>query len=654
MNKLQKLYFLCKEIGIPQLTEYAVYQMAKKSGIVARNTPIGGQNPDFDLNDFKLTMPITAIERHTLAALKMDQSRLLNNAEEILNGFYHPFGGEKQPLSLTLKSVPAEHWTAYTDLVDGQDIKWIWEPARFSWAFDLARAFLIKADDRYVRFFWTKFYEFEECNPVNYGPNWVSAQEAAMRILTWTTVFQVFKDSPATTPENVQKLAAALWQHAARIPPTLAYARSQNNNHLLSEALGLVVAGAIFYEKSTIAKKWLRIGFKEFHHGLLSQIEPDGTYSQHSANYHRLMLQLSLIYFGYAKIYIETIPPEISKRLAAATRWLTAQLDPKSGRLPNLGHNDGTLLLPMGCEDYRDYRPTAQAASLAFLGETCLPPGQWDELSVWLGLPVQKGQGNLESASSSAAIHKLSCENYWVTLRGVQFHGRPAHADQLHLDFWWDGINIAQDAGTFSYNDPFPWQNPFTSSQVHNTISIDGKDQMQQAGKFLWLDHAQAKWLPAQETGSLCASHDGYRKIGVIHQRTVYLTNDLQLQVADHLRLKQRSQKHTVLLHWLLPDWEWKLDHQTLFLDHLDHRVQVNLSAKQIASNTELNADDLTIIRGGETQFGKRSHPLLGWVSDTYGLKQPALSLSASWQTDTDLVITTNWKCSILTAPREG
>ena len=641
MNKVQKLYLVCKEIGIPQMAEYAGYLLTKKSGWLEKLTPVGGYPLDFDLQELSPDIP-TAIPSQKITYEKTEQHQILQKAEEILNGFYYPFGGNQKPLSFFQMQKPLTHWTHYADVVDSVDIKWIWEPARFSFAFDLARAYLIQPDERYVKHFWEKFYEFEQNNPVNSGPNWVSAQEAAMRILTWTMVYPVFKDSPETTLENKQRLLVSIWQHAARIPPTLAYARSQNNNHLLSEALGLIIAGTIFSNRSPRARQWLKLGLQEFSQGLIKQIEPDGTYSQHSANYHRLMLQLSLVFYAYAKHLNEPISEIVKTRLAAATRWMNAQLDPTSGRLPNLGHNDGTLLLPMGCAEFRDYRPTAQAASLAFLGEPCLPSGKWDELCAWLGLDYEQNQNN-NTKSESPTIHKISIGNKWASLRGVHFHGRPAHADQLHLEIWWDGMNIAQDAGTYTYNDPTPWQNPFGSTLNHNTLSVDEKDQMQKAGKFLWLDQAQAEWLPTGKPNILSARHDGYRRIGVSHQRMVEFQSANHMQVTDTLRLSGGLQHHKITIHWLLPDWHWKQREHALVIDTENRQIEIKTSAVQMIRNTPQLPDDLSIIRGGKNLQGLRSNSLLGWTSETYGVKKPALSYSITYTTNTDLLILTDW-----------
>lgn len=641
LNTFQKLVYSCKEIGIPHLSEYALYVLQKRSGLVAGQTPPGGLRLDFDPVGCEPFFPFPNIDQKSPVVESANQNQVLQDAGEILDGWYHPFGGEKQRLEFVPHEDELKHWSQYGDTVNGQDIKWIWEPARFSWAFTLARAYLIRLDDEYVKCFWMLFKSFLNTNPVNRGANWTSAQEAAMRIVTWTMVFQVFRKSPATTAENIRLLSEAIWQHAARIPPTLTYARSQNNNHLLSEAVGLIAAGTAFSQKSKTAARWVKLGFREFTSGLIRQIETDGTYAQHSANYHRLMLQLCLIYYVYAKFYQMEIPSKVASRLSAATCWMAAQLEPQTGRLPNLGHNDGTLMLPMGCEDYRDYRPTAQAASLAFLGTPCLPHGAWDELASWFGLLDNQPKTELR-AVRSPAVHQIIRPDSRAILRGVKFHGRPAHADQLHLDIWWEGINIAQDAGTFAYNDAPPWQNPFTTTLVHNALSINGNDQMRRAGKFLWLHQAQAEWLTS-DSRTLTARHNGYREMGVIHQRKVEFIEEGLLRTTDLVQFWRKTGQCQVLIHWLLPDWDWKLERQNLVIEQDKHHIEISTTASLIQNGLLLAPDDLSLIRAGETLLGHRKNEILGWNSTTYGVKNPALSFSALFQTSSDLQIITDW-----------
>lgn len=627
------------------MADYAGYLVQKKSGSLTKSTPMGGFAIDYDPKEIELKVPFDPFNTKLLELIEKDRAHILQTADDLLNGWYHPFGGVKAPLTFATGIETPQHWSSVGDQVNGRDIKWLWEPARFTWAFDLAKAWMITKDDRYVAFFWQKFSEFISQNPVNSAPNWGSSQECAMRMMAWLMVYQVFKESPATTAEHTSQLTVAIWQNAARIPATLGYARSQNNNHLLSEALGLVITGSLFSAKSPLARNWLNLGLKEFNRAIMNQVEPDGTYSQHSANYHRLMLQLALIFYGYAKNIGIEIPQEVTDRLAAATRWLAAQLDPFSGRLPNLGHNDGSLLLPMGTAEFRDYRPTLQAAGLTFLNQTCLPSGKWDELALWLGLPdLEKESPSLQL--SSPAIHSIHSENKTASLRGVTFHGRPAHADQLHLDLCWDGFNIAQDAGTFSYNDASPWQNPFSSTLVHNTLSIDDKDQMLKASKFLWLRHAQAKWHSAPSKNILMASHDGYRRDGVIPQRIVTFVDAQQLEVVDLVQFIRKMDARLITLHWLLIDWQYQMDGSILILNSADRQIKISFHASLMNEASPLSPIDVSLIRGGETLIGNRNNPILGWVSDTYGEKHPALSLSVQYQTNVDLKIVTHFEFS--------
>lgn len=644
MNKYKKLTLLIKEIGLSDILSYAWYQTRLRSGEIRRRTPAGG----IDIE--KLLPDPSAIDLSIFESNWKSLSKtrgLLTPSQELQNllvGKFRPFIGEVSPLSLDPALGKLRHWSEYSNDIDGLDIKKIWEPSRFTWSLVLARAYAITRDNDYAALFWLKIEDFLRCNPVNLGPNWSSAQEVALRTIIWIITSSSMLDAPATTPQRVRILSEAISQHALRILPTLSYAKSQNNNHILSEALGLVFAGECLGSNSEIAQRWMRIGELEFERSLLEQISDDGTYSQHSANYHRMMLQLALLYNTHLRKHERTLSGKLKERLVQASRWLIAQMDTDSGRVPNLGHNDGSLILPLGCTEFRDYRPTAQAAAMAFLGTPCLPPGQWDELLDWLELARPQESAAIPSFTSPA-VHKVEDTNMWGTVRGVNFRGRPAHADQLHADLWWNGINIARDAGTYSYNDPPPWQNALDSTRVHNTVTIDGLDQMTRVSRFLWLDQANAKWEPQTSSTLISASHNGYRKLGYRHERSLSLVQGIGFTILDHMLQFHPDQKeHLFIIHWLLPDWSWNLENDSLRLVKNQKSIVIQITASHNEKDAETMLQDRSLIRGGKTLFGSRIDPILGWESNTYSEKHAVLSYSCTFRASGSITITSEWK----------
>ncbi|MRR32281.1 hypothetical protein EG834_18575, partial [bacterium] len=122
--------------------------------------------------------------------------------------------------------------------------------------------------------------------------------------------------------------------------------------------------------------------------------------------------------------------------------------------------------------------------------------------------------------SPSPVVHRVGDRECWGTLRAVTFHARPAHADQLNVDLWWHGRNIAQDAGTYLYNAPPPWDNTLGKTYVHNTLTVNGMDQMERAGKFLWLDRLNAAVLTHMESNSSSAQMLMHTRPPLHHRRT--------------------------------------------------------------------------------------------------------------------------------------
>lgn len=632
LNRILVTLKILRQLGLTQVALYALYKLRLKTGYYKR-LEIREVEPSYLLSNRLFSLPDHAQLAYILG--ENGQRTLLTQADEIVAGKFRMFGGESVKLKLTLDQ-PLHHWTNYDtgkvpisksqfpipDLQPSTfDIKLIWEPARFGWAYTLGRAYHLTQNETYAEAFWKYFERFAEANPPNFGPHWMNGQEVAIRLMALVWAGQVFETAAASSPERRARLAAAVAEHAARIPPTLIYARAQNNNHLVTEAAGLYTAGLALPDHPH-ASQWRALGWRWLNRAFQHQISGNGEYIQHSVNYQRVMLD--------AALWVDAIkdtdwPRRTMQSLGQATRWLFSMLDPASGRTPNLGANDGALILPLSVTPFSDFRPTAQAAARAFLGFQ-IPGGVWDEMSLWLGLDAHEKAYD----SNLHLTDHLPGRDSWATLRASQFPSRLGHMDQLHLDLWWRGLNIAQDAGTYLYNADPPWDNPLVAGRVHNTVTVDGRDQMTRGGRFMTLD-----WFPATSKKVVVADetvlrrrvgyHTGYR--GVRHERTVTVYAGERWVVEDKLISKK---PHTYRLHWLLPDWEWDVENS-------EKRVVISLRSPHGRVVLVLQANPqlpnlgalLSIVRAGEVIFGQRDiQPFEGWVSPIYGEKIPALSLA--------------------------
>jgi hypothetical protein len=206
--------------------------------------------------------------------------------------------------------------------------------------------------------------------------------------------------------------------------------------------------------------------------------------------------------------------------------------------------------------------------------------------------------------------------------------------DQLQFDLWWHGINVAQDAGTYLYNGEPPWDNPLVSTSVHNTITIDGRDQMTRGGRFLTLD-----WFPAYSKsllesdekilGRVLAYHKGYRRLGIRHERIATVFTDERWEIKDHL-IFNKPGEHIFRLHWLLLDGEYEIENSELGIG-IRVKSKYGWITMNIKPDSRIPSSEyqVSLVRAGELIDGQREvKPYEGWVSPTYGVKVPALSLA--------------------------
>ncbi len=525
---------------------------------------------------------------------------------------------------------PRQHWTRMrfaSPVYD--DLKFILEPSRFLFVYALVRAYALTADECFPETFWRFLEDWAAQSPPMSGPLWICGQECSLRILAWSFALHGFIHSPSTTSKRVALLFSLVASHAWRTAQTISYSRSQRSNHLISEAVGLWTAGTLYPELKA-ASRWQNLGAQMLREAVVDQITPEGVSHQHSFNYQRMILHLLLWTLRLAEIHGADLHEDIRSRAESAIGFLRSWVDPVNGSAPNYGSNDGSHIFPLAIDDYRDYRPLLQLGS-AVQNRPALPSGSCDEPALWFGLkPRASTFAPAPQSSPEAGYFRLGGEDSWAFMRAGDYQRRPFQADQLHVDLWWRGLNLARDAGTYLYNGPGPWNNAFAGTAVHNTVTVDDRDQMTRAGRFLWLDWSQASGRIVDLESSTHerifeGEHNGYKNLGVTHRRQVQPLAGIGWLIIDELI---GSGEHDVRLHWLTPDLSYhfrKSPFEVVFA-HGESQICWNFFANVPSQSAIVRAGRL-IERTSNFEIGDCDKALLGYEAPTYGDLRPAVSL---------------------------
>jgi hypothetical protein len=542
--------------------------------------------------------------------------------------FQNPVTGQRVPAT--------QPWTQLRFASEAYgDLKFILEPSRFLFVYPLVRAYILTGDERFPQAFWNAIEDWARSSPPMSGPLWICGQESSLRILAWSFALRAFLNSPATTEERVALLVSMVAAHAWRTAQTLGYARSQRSNHLISEAVGLWTAGTLYPELKSSAA-WQKLGAGLLYEAVFDQITSEGVSLQHSFNYQRMVLQLLLWTLRLAEIHSAHLDDGIRARAQSAFDFLRAWVDPTSGHVPNYGSNDGSLILPLALCEYGDYRPLLQLGA-AVLNRPALNPGPWDEAALWFcGKPPNAEKSESPPVPSiETGYHRLGDANSWALVRAGRYTRRPAQADQLHVDLWWRGLNLARDAGTYLYNGEPPWNNRFSGTAVHNTVTVDRHDQMRRAGRFLWVDWSQADGR--SYSSSSCSTsngvhpdcfegeHNGYRRFGVKHRRMVRWLGNVGWVIVDDIL---GAGEHDVRLHWLLADLPFEVSYCPfqIVLTSQDARFRWSIFASSPGSAAVVRAGKSSPSQIGPDIVGA-DLPLFGWESPTYAELWTAVSL---------------------------
>jgi hypothetical protein len=442
--------------------------------------------------------------------------------------------------------------------INESDIKEIWDLSRFHWVIAMAvrgangDIVELKRLNRWLS-------DWVEKNPPYNGPNWRCGQEASIRVMHIAAAALALNKTALLNTVIKYFIIA----HLKRISSTLSYAIAQDNNHGVLEAVGLFVGGEWLAKENNEPefRIWADEGRMWIEERVSKLIAEDGSFSMYSVTYHREFLDaLSFAEIWRRHLNLSCFSSGFMNSTARAALWLKSFTHELTGDAPNIGANDGTRLFQFTENNYRDFRPSVQTASVLFCGKKAYDYGTWDILLQWFDILLPSDTLPCESSrqfdNGGFAILRGIKEDVQAFMRYPRFKFRPSQADLLHLDLWLGGVNILRDAGSFSYNTNGQLLNYFNGTSSHNTIQIDGHDQMPRLSQFLFGSWHSCKWInnvSSDQHGSYfgAAYSDDY---GASHRRSIQLSHG-QLDVCDELTGVKRS----ALLRWRFAPCQFKI-----------------------------------------------------------------------------------------------
>lgn len=559
---------------------------------------------------------IVSLARESLSGSIQCFSKTFHNYGNPPNWHFNPLNSKVWDRS--------KHWTAVSfDNPEMGDIKLVWELNRFPHVYSLVRAYLLTGDDAFVEGFLSQLESWEKENPYGYGVNWSSGQELAIRLITWSYALKYFCKSPAFKNSDFERLQRLVYSHAQHIERNIGYSRyAVRNNHLIGEALALFLTGSLFpwFDKS---KKWADFGRSLLENECLSQFFDDGGYCQYSHNYHRLALHYYLWAVRIAETSGKPLSQDVYETIAKSSTYLYSFINVVEGRLPNWGPNDGALLNPWTSCYYSDFRPLLSAINYMGQKKRVFEDGLWDEELLWFyGADAVSSDINtpqqLSQSFQDSGLHVIRKSNgSFCSLRAGNVRNRFGHADQLHADVWVEGFNLAIDGGSFFYNQELEYHLHFMGTRSHNTITINGQDQMILHRKFKWIAPAKAK-LVAFSENSVVGEHYGYTTSEgrAVHRRSCTYEGE-RLLVADIISNSNPVKTHAQL-HWLIACKEYAVQNQG---NRAVIMLQTDIGTYWIGIEPSLPCEIAHVMA---------VDGVYGWHSRYYSHKSPALSLSIS------------------------
>lgn len=523
--------------------------------------------------------------------------------------------------------------------ISGQigSIKYLWEPNRHLHIVTLAQAWRISGDERYLRVIQRHLDSWFTACPYRMGPNWSSSLEPAMRLINWSVAWQLLggADGPVFAGPGGADFRARwlemIYLHAEFVLGYLSL-HSSANNHLLGEAAGIFTAG-LSWPHWERAATWMDTGREILEREIRLQNAPDGVNREQAVAYQRFALDLLLVCGLAARAAGRDFSPGYWAIIEAMLVYLASITD-VAGNVPMIGDADDASVVAFSQEAGFCPNRSLLATGAVLFGSAWfkMKAGVLDDKTRWmlgvgtariydaLALPISPPSPPRDFAEGGYFVLGMDFEQPDeirivadagpLGYLGIAAHG---HADALAFTLSVGGREFLIDPGTYCYHSEAQWRSYFKSTAAHNTVCVDGLDQSESGGSFMWMRKANAyrsQWLSCSDADRLECWHDGYARLAdpVIHHRTLHLDKRRRcLLIEDVLEC---AGVHEVEISWNFSE------HCQVALD--GHRAVVTHGGRVLHFTLPAGPEVAArVVCGGET-------PIRGWISRRFDEKTPS------------------------------
>jgi hypothetical protein len=435
------------------------------------------------------------------------------------------------------------------------DVKVPRELSRCHHFLKLGLAYKLTKNEKYAELCIKQITDWINENPLMYSINWGCTMDVAIRAVNWIWTLGLISDSIKLNNRTIDRIKASLYEHGWFIYRNPEKGLFNSSNHYLSDLAGQIHLGLLFKNMEE-PKKWLKAGKEELFREIRMQILPSGMSYERSTNYNRLVLELILVPILILKQDGYEIPTDIWYRLEKMFEFIMYSLNP-DGTSPIIGDQDNGRLLPFGVEETNNFRYLLSLGSLLFnrsdfkqYGEGfniyCSILGGEGAMERWGKIP--HCDLTLESiAFPDIGLYIMRKEDNYLLFNATGKGAYPelgtgthTHSDLLSFVLSIKGKTFLIDPGSYVYTADASARMLFRSTQMHNTVAIDGESQNVLKKEALWDFGRNAipvvsLWKSNCKDDKIIASHSGYERLvqPVTHTRTIIFNKEDLLWIIE-------------------------------------------------------------------------------------------------------------------------